>query len=64
MDAAKEWADQVDRILANDRKKKLVSLRIDEDIIRWFKEEGPGYQTRINAVLKAYVVNPVFRVKE
>ena len=37
------------------REKKPVSLRIDEDILEFFKKDGPGYQSRINAVLKAYV---------
>lgn len=32
-----------------------ISLRLDENIINYFKEEGSGYQSRINAVLKAYV---------
>lgn len=32
-----------------------VPLRLDEDILSYFKEEGTGYQSRINAVLKAYV---------
>lgn len=32
-----------------------ISLRLDEDIINYFKEEGDGYQSRINAVLKAYI---------
>lgn len=31
-----------------------ISLRIDPDVLEWFKSQGPGYQTRINAVLKAY----------
>jgi uncharacterized protein (DUF4415 family) len=34
--------------------KKLVSLRIDADVLNWFKASGAGYQTRINAVLRAY----------
>jgi uncharacterized protein (DUF4415 family) len=34
-----------------DQPKMLVSLRLDADIIRAFREEGPGWQTRINAVL-------------
>lgn len=37
------------------REKKPVSLRIDEDVLEFFKKDGPGYQSRINAVLKAYV---------
>lgn len=32
-----------------------ISLRLDEDIINYFKDEGKGYQSRINAVLKAYI---------
>src|ERR1700682_6317842 len=35
--------------------KKLLSLRIDSDVVDWFKQQGPGYQTRINAVLRAFV---------
>lgn len=35
--------------------KKQITLRIDEDVIDWFKSLGNGYQTRINAVLRAYV---------
>jgi len=34
--------------------KTLVSLRIDADVLNWFKASGNGYQTRINAVLRAY----------
>lgn len=32
-----------------------ISLRLDEDIISYFKEEGKGYQSKINAILKAYI---------
>ena len=35
--------------------KKLISLRIDEDVIEFFKHTGARYQTRINAVLRSYV---------
>ena len=35
--------------------KKPVNIRLDEDIIQHFKSSGPGYQTRINAVLRHYV---------
>ena len=34
--------------------KKLVTLRLDRDVIDWFRKAGKGYQTRINAVLRAY----------
>lgn len=32
--------------------KKLVSLRIDADVLEWFKSHGAQYQTRMNAVLR------------
>ena len=35
--------------------KQLVSLRVDRDVLDWFKRQGKGYQTKINAVLRAYV---------
>ncbi|MCL4688476.1 MAG: BrnA antitoxin family protein [Burkholderiales bacterium] len=34
--------------------KASISLRLDADVLEWFKSKGPGYQTRINAVLKAF----------
>ena len=35
-------------------RKAQVTLRIDEDVLAWFKKQGAGYQTRINSLLKAY----------
>jgi uncharacterized protein (DUF4415 family) len=35
--------------------KKAVSIRLDRDVMEWFRRRGRGYQTRINAVLRAYV---------
>ena len=35
--------------------KKLISLRLDTEIIDWFRAQGPGYQTRINSVLDVFV---------
>ncbi len=35
--------------------KELVSIRLDKDVLDHFRAGGKGYQTRINAVLKAYV---------
>ena len=37
------------------RRKQPVNLRIDSDIIDWFRRGGSGYQTRMNAVLRAFV---------
>jgi uncharacterized protein (DUF4415 family) len=35
--------------------KKPISLRIDPEVYSWFRKQGPRYQSRINAVLKAYM---------
>jgi uncharacterized protein (DUF4415 family) len=37
------------------KRKKLVSLRVDSDVLDWFKRQGKGYQTKINAILRAFV---------
>ena len=34
--------------------KTSISLRVDADVLEWFKGQGPGYQTRINTVLRAF----------
>jgi uncharacterized protein (DUF4415 family) len=35
--------------------KQMVCLRIDRDILDWFRVQGRGYQTRMNAVLRTYM---------
>ena len=37
------------------RKKALMSLRIDADVVEWFRAQGSGYQSRMNALLRAYM---------
>jgi uncharacterized protein (DUF4415 family) len=34
--------------------KVAISIRLDQDVLEWFKSQGRGYQARINAVLRAY----------
>jgi uncharacterized protein (DUF4415 family) len=34
--------------------KTSVSLRVDQDVLEWFKSQGAGYQTRMNGVLRAF----------
>jgi uncharacterized protein (DUF4415 family) len=34
--------------------KEIVTIRLDADLLRWFRQH-PGYQTRINAILRAYM---------
>jgi uncharacterized protein (DUF4415 family) len=33
--------------------KEVVTIRLDADVLAWLRSEGPGYQTRINAVLRS-----------
>jgi uncharacterized protein (DUF4415 family) len=35
--------------------KQPISLRVDTDVLTWFKAQGPRYQSRINAVLRSYM---------
>jgi uncharacterized protein (DUF4415 family) len=35
--------------------KKQITLRLDEDVIEYFRQEGDRYQTRMNAVLRAFM---------
>jgi uncharacterized protein (DUF4415 family) len=36
-------------------RKRQLTIRIDSDVLEWYRREGPGYQTRINALLRAYM---------
>ncbi len=42
-------------VMVDNYLKKPISLRLDPDVLEFFKGEGPGYQTRINAVLRSYM---------
>lgn len=35
-------------------RKKSVTIRLDEDVVRWFKKQGKGWQTKMNWVLRLY----------
>ncbi len=48
------WFEQARR-MAQTRSKKQVSIRVDDDILAFFKAHGTRYQTRMHAVLRAYV---------
>lgn len=65
-DIARAVADDPDTMLLDDewfknakwvmpQNKKMVALRLDQDILDWFRKDGRGYQTRINAALRAFV---------
>jgi uncharacterized protein (DUF4415 family) len=36
------------------RRKEIVTMRLDADLLEWFRQQR-GYQTRINAILRAYM---------
>ena len=46
--------DWVTTKLPMPRRKAHASLRIDADVLDWFRAQGRGYQTRINAILRSY----------
>jgi uncharacterized protein (DUF4415 family) len=43
--------------------KRAISLRVDEDVLSWFRSLGPRYQTRMNAVLRAYMKGTTTRAR-
>ena len=45
----------VRRGLKSPRYKQQVTIRLDDDVLKWFRAQGDGYQTRINALLRAYM---------
>jgi uncharacterized protein (DUF4415 family) len=40
----------------NRPRKRRISLRVDAEVVDWFKSKGPGYQTRINRILRKVMV--------
>jgi uncharacterized protein (DUF4415 family) len=54
-DAAPLDLDWSDAVLVVPPNKKAISIRVDQNVLDYFKKEGPGYQRRINAVLRSYV---------
>jgi len=37
-----------------DERKEQIALRVDKDVLDWYRAQGAGWQTRMNAVLRAY----------
>jgi uncharacterized protein (DUF4415 family) len=55
-----EWEGLLDidwskAVLVMPRRKEAISIRLDEDVLSFFKTLGSGYQTRINAVLRHFM---------
>jgi uncharacterized protein (DUF4415 family) len=55
-DAAPLDVDWSKAVLVVPPNKKAISIRVDQDVLDYFKQGGAGYQRRINAVLRSYVV--------
>lgn len=51
----KMFARAVVRRRLEPRKKVQLTIRVDDDVLRWFKRQGRGYQSRMNALLRAYM---------
>ncbi len=43
-------------VLPAGTRKKTVTMRMDEDVLEWFRSRGKGHLTRMNAVLRAYML--------
>ena len=50
-----EWL-QAARLVMPSGEKEQISIRLDEEVVAFFRSQGHGYQTRINDVLNAYVL--------
>jgi len=55
-----DWAELKDldwsqAVLVVPPRKKAISIRVDEDVLAFFKAQGAGYQRRMNAVLRSYM---------
>ena len=48
----KEWCEIATR---NDTSRTRVTMRVDDDVLKFFKSMGPGYQARMNLVLRTYM---------
>ena len=55
LDAESRW---------NRPRKRSISLRVDVEVVDWFQSKGPGYQTRINRILRRIMVEGKKRAGE
>ena len=52
-DIPHDWVERAAAVIPSG--KKLISLRLDNEVIDWFKNQGAGYQTKINGVLRVFM---------
>ena len=48
----------------NRPRKRRISLRVDAEVVDWFKSKGAGYQTRINRILRRVMMEGKKRREE
>jgi len=41
--------------------KKSTTVRLDSDVLAWLRSQGPGYQTRLNSILRAAMLKDASR---
>ncbi|MEC9434251.1 MAG: BrnA antitoxin family protein [Pseudomonadota bacterium] len=54
------WRETTSKVEVRPRQTR-VTLRLDEDVAKWFRKLGPGYGRRVNAVLRDYAMTEGFR---
>jgi uncharacterized protein (DUF4415 family) len=54
-DDVHEPLDWTQAVIGIPPRKEAIKLRIDEDVVAWFRATGKGYQTRMNAVLRTFM---------
>ena len=53
-----DW-DAMDTMDPVDPHKTRITLRVDTDMLRWFRKLGPGYQKRMNRVLRLFMLHAI-----
>jgi len=48
----------------NRPRKRRISLRVDVEVVDWFQSKGPGYQTRMNRILRRVMMEGKKRMRE
>ena len=49
-----EFWKNAELMMPGEKPKSSIHLRVDHDVLDWFKSKGKGHLTRMNAVLRAY----------
>ena len=50
-----EWFGRAKLVMPPTEPKEQIALRVDRDVLEFFRKQGRGYQTRMNAVLRAFM---------